>query len=260
MRRTSWFLAILTLSMVTLSGPAAAKVPLIYQPEATKTTQSYFANGQPFAITTADSSVVMLVMSPEKISGYKYIRVWCLYYNKSSEPVLFNPAEMAHLQSTKIGKAKTKDIPPESPTAILERISDEMANREILQTIGAAAASLSQSMNTRPTTITGGGNAQGTTWTVNDGDEKRQAAQDRVARKFGDALERTQTYYDLYKASVSGGILRRNTVFPGTSVNGYIYFPSGGNYAGGFSDFNHLVELHLPHDTIQVAFAPAAGE
>jgi len=52
---------------------AGEKRPLIFEPVPTPATRSYFANGTPFAISTADSSIVMLVMSPEKISGWKYV-------------------------------------------------------------------------------------------------------------------------------------------------------------------------------------------
>jgi hypothetical protein len=200
----------------------------------------------------------MLVMSTTKISGYKYIRLWCLYYNKGTEPVLFEPAKAASLVSTRIKKYEAQELSPESPTAILKQISNELANKEILQSIGGAISSFGHSMAVQmaePTTIR---SSTGETWTVNDRGQRLLAENDRVAQRTNEAMERTHTAYDLYSSSVSAGILRRNTVFPGCSVNGYIYFYF--QNIGNFPDYRQRLLLRLPHDEIKVAFNPAAGE
>jgi hypothetical protein len=255
------FLAGVTLcALMVPSLSLAEKRPLIYEPVPTSTTRSYFADGQPFAIATADRAIVMLVVSPEKIAGYKYVRVWCLYYNAGSEPVLFDPAKAASLISTKIKKGEAQELQPEAPSTILKQISNELANKEMAQTIGGALASFGQSMSVQmaePTTIKSN---TGETWTVNDRTERVRAANDRIGERTRAGLEKTRTAYDLYSTSVSAGILRRNTVFPGSSVNGFIYFPATKRYNGNWPDYSHVVQLQLPHDEIKVAFNPAAGE
>ena len=258
-RRLAFATAVLALTLPTLAL-AGEKRPLIFEPVPSPTTRSYFANGQPFAIATADSSIVMFVMSPEKISGWRYLRLWCLYYNVGSEPVLFDPAKVASLVSTKIKKHEVEELSPESPTAILKEISSELANKEIMQGIGGALAAFGQTMAVQmaePTTIR---SSTGETWTVNDRGQRVLAANDRVTQRTHEAMARTRTAYDIYSSSVSAGILRRNTVFPGCSVNGYIYFPAPKSRTGNFPDYRHEVLLRLPHDEIKVAFNPAAGE
>lgn len=249
-------LAILTVALPKVAH-AGEKRPIIFEPVPSPITRSYFANGQPFAIVTTDSALVMLAMDPATLSRYyDYIRVWCLYYSTASEPILLDPSKMATVVTTNIKKGKSQELTPEPPTAILKLISDEMANKEILQAIGGVLAAAGQAMTVQPTRIVGGGNAAGTTWTVNDYDEKQRAAGAEVGRRTAAAMNSTRTAYELYSQSVSAGILRRNTVFSGCSVNGYIYFPA----TSKSSDSRHMLKLRLPNGEVEVAFNPAAGE
>lgn len=239
---------------------AGSKRPVIYEPVASANTQSYFGNGEPFAVVTADSSVLMLVVDPAKIGGYKYFRVWLLYYSAAAEPVFLDPGKMVRLISTKIDKNKTEELAPEAPTEILKQISSEAASKEILQVIGGVMAGAGQAMAVQNTTYTGGGKMSGSSWTVNDRGEKERALLDANAQRTAASLERTQTAYELYSKSVNAGILRRNTVFPGSSVNGYIYFPATRSYNARSEEYRHVVALSLPHGDVEVEFNPAPGE
>src|SRR5256885_12311315 len=60
----------------------------------------------------------------------------------------------------------------------------------------------------------------------------------------------TTLFRSLYSRSVNAGILRRNTVFPGGSVNGYIYFLASGKYP----EYQHVVALRFPHSDVDVEF------
>lgn len=262
--RSGLMLVVAALAMLPASASAKEKVPLIYEPVANTITRCYFANGEPFAIVTTDSAVVMLAMDPAMLGGwYDYVRVWCLYYSTASEPVLIEPSKMATLITTKIatkiGKADSTILSPEPPSRILKHISNESANKEILQVIGGVLAAAGQSMSVRATSIQGGGNAAGSSWTLNDSEEKRRALMNESGQRTANAIERTRSAYDLFSSSVSAGILRRNTVFPGGSVNGYIYFPFMKS-SKHFRDYGHHLLLRLAQGDIRVEFKPAAGE
>jgi hypothetical protein len=110
-----------------------------------------------------------------------------------------------------------KDIAPEPPSHILANIENEKAANLIVQAIGGTL----QSLSTRPTTVT---SRKGDTWVVNDGTEKRRAVNDRTSSQMSE----TAYLYNTFKESINSGILRRNTLFAGESVNGYIYFPVQG--------------------------------
>jgi hypothetical protein len=76
-------------------------------------------------------------------------------------------------------------------------------------------------------------------------------------------MDATHQYYDSFKRSVNTGILRRNTVFQGQSVNGYSYFPvEDWNFEGYARDhrFKHQLRLEIPGDVFVAAFEPIEGE
>jgi hypothetical protein len=88
-------------------------------------------------------------------------------------------------------------------------------------------------------------------------------------------MTNTSMWDELYQNSISEGILRRNTVFPGQSVNGYIYFPlpslllvntdfwyTAMNYNDFVKsmDFTHVVSLNLPKGAQEIEFTPIVGE
>ncbi len=107
---------------------------------------------------------------------------------------------------------------PESPTKILANISNEKAKSLIVQSIGGTFETMSINPTTAKTRLDDGSTL---TTTLNDKKEK----QDIVTNRTANTMANTAIWYDTYINSVSNGILRRNTVFPGQSVNGYIYFP-----------------------------------
>ena len=69
-------LIVAVLAMMPAPAAAKDKAPLIYEPVATTSTRCYFANGEPFAIVTTDSAVVMLAMDPATLGPwYDFVRV-----------------------------------------------------------------------------------------------------------------------------------------------------------------------------------------
>ena len=187
--------------------------------------------------------------------------------NHSSSPILLEPLKRATLTVESIEKHKVATRPsdgkkvldtrPEPPTKILAKISNAKASSSILAGIGAVL----EAAAARPTTATTTGmNAStGETYvsrtTINDTDQKSRAILDRRATQIAS----TDAWYESFKRSVNAGILRRNTVFPGEGVNGYIYFQASTLSPPG-PDRRYVVNLSLPEGQQVVTFEPIAGE
>ncbi len=140
---------------------------------------------------------------------------------------------------------------PEKPAIILNNIDNQKLMANITTAIGGAL----EEMSTRPTTITtkteSGETIQST---VNDKREK----QETVREKTNQSIASTSYWYDLYSGSVSEGLLRKNTVFPNRSVNGYMCFPTANVYSGLPYEYHFLI--NIPNNNCDIQFVPAQGE
>src|SRR5262245_24913458 len=163
----------------------------------------------------------MLSLEPAVLGEHHRIRLWVLYVNTSSKPVLLEPMTSASLSTNRIGKRDTVTTSPMAASQVLKAISAEKASALIMQAVGGALRSAGAAISASPTTIYGPGGA----WTVNNASEKSDSKQTEIGRETGANMEATVNSYDLFSASVSAGILRKTTVFPHTSVNGFLYFP-----------------------------------
>lgn len=252
----------------------AVPVPVTkYCPEPQQNVFSFFADGQPIAAVQTQDAFLLMFLDPTMLGNMSYMRLWILYQNTSSQPYLLEPLKFASLMTTRISKNRSESCVAESPTKILKHISDEKAALMIAQAIGGALLA----MTVRPTTTTTHGyvNSGPTTssfsvvTTANDGAQKRDAASSQTA----EAIANTAMWYDVYQRSVSKGILRKNTVFPGQSVNGYIYFPSPHKMTGRTPsrsgaykryirsmDYMHVIAITAITGIESIKFMPIAGE
>jgi hypothetical protein len=197
----------------------------------------------------------MLSLEPTEIASNGYMRLWFLYKNNSNSPFLLEPLKATVLRM-KRDESNFDDILPDSPTKILAHIKNEEATSMIFQAIGGTLEALSA----QPTTIK---NSKGEEWKVNDKSEKVAA----ISNKTSASIARTALLYDIFKRSVNSGILRRNTIFPEESVNGYIYFPLPST--GGYRREKRIVDPATCKYTLyistqfgpkEVDFTPAEGE
>ncbi len=74
-----------------------------------------------------------------------------------------------------------------------------------------------QAVTTPATTVT---SSDGTTYQNNDQKEKINS----VVQKTRQDIFNTNSWYDVFSNTVNNGILRKNTLFTGEGVNGYVYF------------------------------------
>ena len=246
--------------MITFFTGCASTVPEPkFMPEQSQNVFPFFTRGQPIAAIQSANAFMLLSLEPTILADRRYFRLWILYQNISEEPYLLEPLRFVSLTITSISKGKSGTSTPESPTKILADISNEKALSMIMQVIGGAL----QTMAARPTTAeTRFDDGSSATTTFND---QREKATDRAAK----AMANTAMWYEIYQNSIGEGILRRNTVFPGRSVNGLIYFPfpagrkwkyeDNARHPSNVNEFLR-VDLDLPGESRNIYFTPIEGE
>jgi len=210
------FISIFILILTVISSCASTKPPVIYLPSQNSEVMSFYRNGFPIGVVNTDSSFIIVLLEPTELAGTEYMRLWFLYKNNSHTPFLLEPLKAVKLSilRTQEDRKLFDNITPESPAKILSHIKNEKTVTLIAQAIGGTL----KAMSTQPTTIT---NPRGDKWVVNGRDAKVNAVESQTMS----SMVSTAMLYDVFQSSVNSGILRRNTLFPGESVNGYVYFP-----------------------------------
>jgi len=241
--------------LCVLLGCATTTPSKVYLPTNSSEVMSFYRNGVPIGTLTSDSAVAMVSLEPSEVSGVKYMRLWLLYKNTSGSSLLLDPLKAVKL-SYFSDKKSFPEVGPESPSSILAAIENQKAMDMIAETVGGTL----QALSAEPTTVTG---SHGEALKVNDTEAKRSA----IANNTTSTLVSTALMYDMFKNSFNSGILRKNTVFPGESVNGYVYFPlpKHVSYSNDViyirpeqSTYNLLIETQTGAKTIE--FTPADGE
>lgn len=255
-----FLVTLISLVLIVLLSGCSTAPPTIFLPQQDLHVYSFYRNGLPFGTVDIDSSFIVISMEPAEISKTTYMRLWFLYKNNSSVPFLLEPLKAVSLEI--IGEDERYDeVTPESPSRLLSIIDNEKAMNLIIQAIGGTL----QAIQTKPTTIKKKmelGELQEKEWQVNDLEEKKQGVLNQTEAK----MRRTVLLYDVFKNSINEGILRRNTIFPDESINGYIYFPLPERYRGWldkyFSPSEHKYKLHISaqYGNKTVEFNPTIGE
>ncbi len=248
------FIHIILFPVIVLS--CASTVPVTkYMPQKSKNIFPFFVSGQPIAAVQSEDAFLLLSLEPIILARRPYIRLWLLYQNTSNEPYLLEPLRFSTLRVSSFAWVGSRSSEPESPTRILAHISNEKAAIQIMQAIGGTLQTMAVEPTTAKTRFNDGSSA---TTTFNDQSEKR----DRVVDRTINNMTNTALWYDLFQNSFSSGILRRNTVFPGQSVNGFIYFPYGWDEDKtlGSMLYDYIVALRMPGGTQNVHFKPIEGE
>ena len=249
--------------LLLFAAGCASTVPLtVYQPRDTASVQSFFRNGAAIGAIYGDSVFALAQVESVDLVNYgeAYVRLWLLVENHSSMPMLVEPLKCASLniESTGIAAAHRHassgnpvTLTPASPTKILAMISNAKATSAILSGIGAALEAAAAQPTKAVTTHSN--NYTSETTTLNDKGEKERGILDRRATQRAS----TSDWYDSFKSSVNQGILRRNTLFPGEGVNGYIYFRAISQPAS--SHRRYIVTLAMPEGEKIATFDPIEG-
>lgn len=199
---------------IIFNGCTSSEPFKVYQPEKNTELNTYFINGIPIGVLVDDSIILMTIIEPISIAGDGYMRLWLLYGNKMNTDYLLAPMDFATM--TISGKDYySSNIKPESPSKILADIEDEKIKASISTTIGGAL----QTLSTQNTKVYDEYKKE--KLSIGDKDIKNELILQKTREQLGNIVY----YYDIFQESVNQGLLRRNTIFPFRSVNGYIYFP-----------------------------------
>jgi len=202
------------LTLFLIYGCSSTKHFLVYEPYSDQNIFYFFQNGIPIGSLTSQEQLILFSVDEVRMFRMPYLRVWLLYENKSTSPNLIEPFKMVTVAAEDKKGNKVNNYLAESPTKILNEIDEQAAVTKILQTIGGAL----EVMSTQATKIKSN---TGNEFIVNDANEKRIA----IMKQNKADIDDTALWYETFKQSINSGVLRKNTVFPGQSVNGYIYFP-----------------------------------
>ena len=246
----------LVLSAIALFGCATLKPPSIFVPHPQSDVTYYYRNGMPIVVAKVESSLVCFVVEPNAVLGpAAYIRLWVLFQNNSHSNLLLEPMKFFRL--TPHGGPDTLEaVVPEAPAKVLASISNAAAAHIIFQSIGGTLKALS----TEPAPLT---NSTGERSQLND----RQDKTDKSSEQTNASVARTASLYRAYANSASSGILKRNTVLPGESVNGFVYFPfpksKEGSNTRGYIDLTKYelrLEILTPVGSMSVDLTRLEGE
>lgn len=185
---------------------------ILFEPVKEQNIISYYVSGLPLGASSVNNFNIIFNLQPTQILGEDYLRLWFFIENNSEQEILFEPTQEFNLVLKK--KNLKLEAKPESPLVILKNIEDDKQVSLITQTIASALKSVS----TTNTTITNKDNNEQIE--INDADEKRE----KIDSKNNQKINNIGNWYDLYSESFNQGVLRKNTLFPKKSTNGYIYF------------------------------------
>jgi len=218
------------------------------------------ANTMPIGIFFSDSAFYMYSLETAIVDSEKYIRLWLLYLNLSQTPYDFDPLKCTKLHMS--GKRTSyKDVSPDAPEKMLTVVKKTDAMDLISKTIGSQLRALAA----RQTEFE---------WEDYYADLLRThtvpinwAKEGVVVRPFRFSPSRkgsmSSDLYSIFEKSLKDGILKRYTVFPDKSVNGYIYFAFPGlNWkatAPGFpeaAEYSYTIEIITQSGSKLIQFVP----
>jgi hypothetical protein len=218
------FVFLLLLPFIGCSVSSVANKQIIFEP-ANKGIDFTYSDGIPVVNIKTDSSFYVLSLDQPEVAANKYIRLWVLYQNNSNVPVLYKPYNSFELRlQIKQDTSKICLLLPEKPSEILTDIDVENLNSNTGIFLGGVLNSIVYGKNTTVTTNTG------IAYTIDDGRQKSAAIIDRTNAD----MQMNNEKHGILKSDVSSGILRKNTVAPGKSVSGYVYFKLPKRLFAGF--------------------------
>ena len=183
-----------------------------YHTGQTEDLRPYIISGVPITAAMGDSSYALLALETGRIGSKQYVKLWLLYQNLGGEPFLFEP--LSHIKMTiETDKEPLAGLSPVPPSQLAKDIdTDEQAGAitaryiEPLRSVAAETAPPPADPAAVP------------------GDSANPPDQAAVEAAAARARMRSPSYmYRTFISSANNGLLRRDTVFPGKSVNGYVY-------------------------------------
>jgi len=242
------------LAILCAVGCASTRPGHVYLPTDDEAVYSYFVDGIPFALVQTECAEVVASLEPTRIGNSQYLRVYLSYENLTDEPYLLEPLRAMFMRGSE-GDKPFPRVEASGPSQVLGRVRREKDAALFAQALVGAL----QAATVRPTTVKG----PGTHIKIDDTDLKRLAIADRTAA----AMAATEASGEGLRGFISGQILRRNTVWPGRLVDGFVYFPipfvspgSGGVSDDDLAEYVFHLTVATQCDSAYVEFRAIEGE
>jgi len=222
----------------------ASTPPIIFEPAPTNVIERVYVNGEPVAVITDPTFPAIVHIGVERLDSRYFLKVWLYLLNRSSDTWELVPQKQVSLQVLDDAGLSTKSILPRTPSSVLESIESEKSKSKALAffsgVLGALAVSLSPpgatEIRTQSSTQGRMGSLEGSTsWSaesqqrtiLRDQKQNEADALERVRHRTSQSIDVIEALYDNMKQSVSSQLLRRNTLRPGVSANGNVWFEFG---------------------------------
>lgn len=233
----------------------SVKFQYLFFPKDSPDTYCIYASGPsgPIGIFFSDSAFYMYSLDTATIDGEKYMRIRLLYENLSQSPYDLDPAKITRLHIQ--GKLHSyDDISPDRPSTILTKIDNEKAIDEVNERMGKVLTAFAV-MQTRSADL----EEYFDRWAPTTGPFMYSHGKFSPSRKGS----LSANLYTIFSGSFNSGILKRYTVYPHNSVNGFIYFPFPGLHwkagASGITEateYVYTVELITQSGSKFIEFVP----
>ncbi|NMB74442.1 MAG: hypothetical protein GYA21_04855 [Myxococcales bacterium] len=224
---------------------------MIMLPEVPEGRYLFFSDGIPYAVSDNTCSTLMSSMGFDYVAGYKYIKVYLAYRNTTEKEVLFYPGKTMRIIPRGI-KGADKPILPDSPSTLAASVETSAAmTKAAIATFGWA-----QTMYLAPTVAS---TTDGKTILINN----KTQQQLEVMRDTRDQIATVDRYAHEAVAHVSSSTLKRNTVFPGQTVSGFVFFPFPFNIPlenERRRGCSIQLEIETPCGMTTIVYNPADGE
>ena len=205
------FICLAIVLILCVSCVPVVPIQYVYNPDKSDSIHVYYLDGVPAAVTERQNDIVLMSFDRVSLNNEYFLRMWLFFFNKRSEPVLFDPLGSISLRFGYRGafNAETPAVRAMSPSVLLGSMEQQK-----LKDIGA------DRFMTALYALSGYGSA------VSKGADPMDASRTVTATiAQGNALLGSKAaLYNAAKETVSAGLLRKNTVFPGKGVQGYVYF------------------------------------
>lgn len=225
--------------------------PIVYEPQSSQKVFSYYVDGNPVAAVVTDNSIFQSAIEHTKLTNRHYIRMWVNYTNFSQDPILFNPMESFQVTQTD----KLSDTHSKLEVVYPSEIIQSVIKAEQAAIIANAFIGWSEMVSTSPTTFT---TSTGFTIEQNDLEEKINT----VSKNTSSRTQKIVNNYDYFVKNMNSILIRKNTVFPGQSVSGFIYFDLsiGVNDSYLAEDYKYKLKFNFVDFDGIIKFDPVLGD
>ena len=245
-------------------SPIPVTMPILFEPQDANIKYIY-TNGVPIINLEVDSLFFLISIEDYKLLNKSYFKLWILCQNNSENNVTIEPSKIFKMDM-KIKDDYTRDLSlfikkfnissnVIKPSVLLNYIDNAKANAMIAQSIASAL----ETMSVQKTNITS--STGEVLISIDDTQEKRN----KIINKNYNEIEKTATWYDIYKQSINQGLLRKNTLLPNQSINGFVFIENkckeliSSNVGAPFV-YDYIINIELQNKKEKIHLKAIIGE